>query len=94
MYPSTTTEAVPESSGYALSMSTREVIEAITPPTQLSARRALELLHSPSSELEKLAAALIAGLSGGEDDVLIDRPNRLMFATDASIYEMEPVAVV
>lgn len=87
-------EAVPESSEYALPMSTREVIEARTPPAQLSVKRALELLHGPTSELKTLATVLIAGLSGGEDDVLIDRPNRLMFATDASIYEMEPVAVV
>ena len=27
-------------------------------------------------------------------DVLVDRPTRLLFATDASLYEMEPVAVV
>ncbi len=27
-------------------------------------------------------------------DVLIDRPSRLLYATDASLYEMEPVAVV
>ena len=75
-------------------MTTREVIEARTPPTEPSVRRALELLHGPHAELEALASELARGLTGGAEDVFVDRPNRLLFATDASIYEMEPVAVV
>ena len=51
------------------------------------------MLHAPDA-LPELAAALAAGLAGGEADVLVDRPSRLLYATDASIYEMEPVAIV
>ncbi len=72
----------------------RDVIESTVPPTQETARAALGLLHGPVAGLERLAAELAAGLSGGTEDVLIDRPQRLMYATDASIYEMEPVAIV
>ena len=72
----------------------RDVIESTVPPTQETARAALGLLHGPAAGLEVLAAELAAGLSGGSEDVLIDRPQRLMYATDASIYEMEPVAIV
>jgi FAD/FMN-containing dehydrogenase/Fe-S oxidoreductase len=75
-------------------MTTREVIEANTPPSQATTGRALELLHGPVAELEALARELARGLDGGAEDVFVDRPNRLLFATDASIYEMEPVAVV
>jgi len=72
----------------------RDVIESTVPPTQETARAALDLLHGPAGELEGLAAELAAGLSGGSEDVLIDRPQRLLYATDASIYEMEPIAIV
>ena len=75
-------------------MTTRDVIEGNAAPSQATARNALALLHGPPSGLEALASALAAGISGGAVDVAVDRPNRLMFATDASIYEMEPVAVV
>ncbi|MDA1010952.1 MAG: FAD-binding protein, partial [Chloroflexi bacterium] len=51
------------------------------------------MLRAPAS-LAALAAELAGGLEGGEGDVLIDRPSRLLYATDASIYEMEPIAVV
>jgi FAD/FMN-containing dehydrogenase/Fe-S oxidoreductase len=72
----------------------RDVIESTVPPTQETARVALGLLHGPTAGLEALATELAIGLSGGAADVLIDRPQRLMYATDASIYEMEPVAIV
>jgi FAD/FMN-containing dehydrogenase/Fe-S oxidoreductase len=75
-------------------MTTRDVIEATTPPAQQTAQAALALLHGPTAALEALAEALADGLSGGRADVAVDRPNRLLFATDASIYEMEPIAVV
>ena len=75
-------------------MTTRDVIEGATPPAQPSARHALELLHGPAADLDELAATLARGLSGGRVDVAVDRPTRLIFATDASIYEMEPIAVV
>ena len=75
-------------------MTTRDVIEAPTPPGQPSVQHALDLLHGPDAELEALASQLARGLSSGAEDVFVDRPNRLLFATDASIYEMEPVAVV
>ncbi len=44
--------------------------------------------------MEGLARELATGLEGGRADVRVDRPYRLLYATDASIYEMEPVAVV
>jgi FAD/FMN-containing dehydrogenase/Fe-S oxidoreductase len=75
----------------------REVIESDIQPTQEPVREALDLLWGNvygTGGLKNLAAELTAGLSGGAEDVLIDRPQRLMYATDASIYEMEPVAVV
>jgi len=72
----------------------RNVIESTVLPTQETARVALGLLHGPPTGLDRLAAELAAGLRGGPGDVLIDRPQRLMYATDASIYEMEPVAIV
>ena len=72
----------------------RDVIESTVRPTQETVRASLDLLHGPVASLEALASELTAGLSGGAEDVLIDRPQRLMYATDASIYEMEPVAIV
>ena len=57
-------------------------------------RRALDILHGPPGGIEALANDLAAGLAGGRADVRVDRPYRLLYATDASIYEMEPVAVV
>ena len=41
--------------------------------------------------IEELAHALRAAVSG---EVLLDRASRLIYAGDASIYEMEPVAIV
>ena len=72
----------------------RDVIESTVRPTQETVRASLDLLHGPAASLEALASELAAGLRGGAEDVLIDRPQRLMYATDASIYEMEPVAIV
>ncbi len=72
----------------------RTVIEGHEPPAASSTQAALGLLHGPHSALEALADELATGLAGERDDVLVDRPSRLLFATDASIYEMEPVAVV
>ncbi|MBM3139009.1 MAG: FAD-binding protein [Chloroflexi bacterium] len=72
----------------------RSVIEGRTPPAAPSVRTALELLHGPPDGLAALARELAARLVGGAEDVLVDRASRLLFATDASIYEMEPVAVV
>ncbi len=56
--------------------------------------RARELLHGGEAALAPLARDLAAGLAGGREDVEIERYRRLLYATDASIYEMEPVAVV
>ena len=50
------------------------------------------MLNNGPHALEPLADDLHAALSHPED-VLIDRPSRLLYATDASLYEMEPVAV-
>src|SRR5690606_4555492 len=41
-----------------------------------------------------LAEEIASGLEHGREDVLVDRGSRLLYSTDASIYEMEPVAVV
>ena len=41
-----------------------------------------------------LAGELAEGLSGGAADVRADRASRRIYATDASIYQMEPVCVV
>src|SRR5437867_3531944 len=51
-------------------------------------RNALDL--NPN-DIEALAAELRSGLSG---EVRADRATRLIYATDASIYQMEPIAVV
>ena len=72
----------------------REVIESPTAPAQASVRAALDLLHSGPGGLHQLGRELSTGLSGGAADLLIDRPDRLIYSTDASIYEMEPVAIV
>ncbi|TAK75870.1 MAG: FAD-binding oxidoreductase, partial [Dehalococcoidia bacterium] len=70
------------------------MIEGAAPSSHASVRRALDLLHGPPGGVEALANDLAAGLEGGRADVRVDRPYRLLYATDASIYEMEPVAVV
>ncbi len=72
----------------------RPVLAGRTPPPQESVHRALALLNGPAAGLEALADDLAAGLEGGRADVLIERASRLLYATDASIYEMEPVAIV
>ncbi len=58
------------------------------PILQESVRRARDLSES---DIAALAAELSAGLAG---EVRADRASRLLYATDASIYEMAPVAVV
>ncbi len=72
----------------------RPVIEGAAASAHLSVRRALDILHGPPGGIEALANDLAAGLEGGRADVRVDRPYRLLYATDASIYEMEPIAVV
>ncbi|PKN81035.1 MAG: FAD-binding oxidoreductase [Chloroflexi bacterium HGW-Chloroflexi-9] len=72
----------------------RPVLAGRTPPPQDSVHRALDLLRGPASVLETLAEDLALGLEGGRADVLTERASRLLYATDASIYEMEPVAIV
>ena len=72
----------------------RRVVRGRTAPLQPTVQHALDLLDSPPGALERLARALAAGLSGGAPDVRSDRGSRLLYATDASIYEMEPIAVV
>jgi len=71
----------------------RGVIEGRDPSVHPAVDTARALLHVPAS-LYALADALAAGIEGGATDVLIDRASRLLYATDASIYEMEPVAIV
>ncbi len=51
------------------------------------------MLNNGQHALEPLANDLRGALQDASD-VLIDRPSRLLYATDASLYEMEPVAVV
>ena len=70
------------------------VVEGRTPSTFATVERARELLHEGDEGLAPLARDLAAGLSGGAGDVEVERYRRLLYATDASIYEMEPVAVV
>jgi FAD/FMN-containing dehydrogenase/Fe-S oxidoreductase len=72
----------------------RAIVRGDVAPPHAAVERALELLEHGSSELDALAADLAAGLQGGADDVHVDRFSRLLYSTDASIYEMEPVAVV
>jgi len=69
-------------------------IEGDTPSTFATVTRARELLHGGEEALAPLARDLAAGLKGGAGDVEVGRYRRLLYATDASIYEMEPVAVV
>ncbi|MCY3881077.1 MAG: FAD-binding protein [Chloroflexi bacterium] len=70
------------------------VVEGRTPSAFATVERARELLHEGEEGLASLAQDLAAGLSGGAGDVEVERYRRLLYATDASIYEMEPVAVV
>ncbi|MDE2640675.1 MAG: FAD-binding oxidoreductase, partial [Chloroflexota bacterium] len=72
----------------------RPVLRGVTPSPHAAVRSALALLEGDDGALRDVAAELAAGLSGGADDVRVERPDRLLYATDASIYEMEPVAVV
>src|SRR5205823_986944 len=72
----------------------RAIVRGRGEPAQQSVRAALELLNAGQDALDALAAELAAGLDGGREDVRVDRGSRLLYATDASIYEMEPVAVV
>ena len=70
------------------------VLEGATPSPFATVARARELLRGGDAALAPLARDLAAGLSGGAADAEIERHRRLLYATDASIYEMEPVAVV
>ena len=69
-------------------------VEGQTRSPYATVTRARELLHGGDEALAPLAHDLAAGLSGGAGDVEVERYRRLLYATDASIYEMEPVAVV
>ena len=71
----------------------RTVIEGRTPSRFGSVGRARAMLNNGPNALIPLAADLRDALAD-PSDVLIDRPSRLLYATDASLYEMEPVAVV
>ena len=75
-------------------MTIRQVVSSNTPSKHSTVQNSLELLKKTPSNLYNLAEDLAAGLSGGKEDVLIERYDRLMYSTDASIYEMEPVAIV
>ena len=72
----------------------RAVIESAQLSGFASVERAREALRGGDAALAPIARDLAAGLSGGAPDARIERPYRLLYATDASIYEMEPVAVV
>ena len=71
----------------------RTVIEGREPSSFNSVRRARAMLHNGPNALTGLADDL-RGAIADSTDVLVDRPSRLLYATDASLYEMEPVAVV
>jgi len=71
----------------------RPAIEGRAPSPHESVEQARALLHDTPA-LEDLAATLAQGLEGGATDVTVERGQRLLYATDASIYEMEPVAIV
>ena len=71
----------------------RPVIEGREPSSFNSVRRARAMLHNGPNALTALADDL-RGAIQDPTDVLVDRPSRLLYATDASLYEMEPVAVV
>ncbi len=77
-----------------LTLPVRRVIRGKTASAHPTVQHALDLLDGPTGTLERLARDLAEGLSGGVDDVRSDRGSRLLYATDASIYEMEPLAVV
>jgi FAD/FMN-containing dehydrogenase/Fe-S oxidoreductase len=77
-----------------LTLPVRRVIRGAAAPAQPAVQRALDLLQAPAGTLDRLAGDLAEGLSGGREDVRVDRGSRLLYATDASIYEMEPIAVV
>ena len=74
-------------------MTIRGVVEGTGRSRYASVERARELLRDGPASLRRLSDDLGAALTG-EPDVLVDRPSRLLYATDASLYEMEPVAVV
>ena len=74
--------------------SSRPLLRGQQPSVFASVRGALSMLGGDDGALQALSAELAAGLRGGAADVLVGRPDRLLYATDASIYEMEPVAVV
>jgi FAD/FMN-containing dehydrogenase/Fe-S oxidoreductase len=71
----------------------RTVIEGRTPSNFSSVRRARAMLNNGPNALTAVEGDLREALQDSSD-VLIDRPSRLLYATDASLYEMEPVAVV
>ena len=80
-------------------MSVRSVVEGKSGSRYDSVERARTLLRGGQAALAPLADDLRTALrdaAGGQAaaEVLIDRPSRLIYATDASLYEMEPVAVV
>ena len=77
-----------------LSSAPRPVIHGAEVSQHRSIRSALHLLNAGGSALHPLAAEIAGGLAGGQASVKVDRPSRLLYATDASIYEMEPLAVV
>ena len=70
------------------------VIEGASPSPFATVTRARALLQGGGEALAPLARDLAAGLTGGAADVAVERYKRLLYATDASIYEMEPVAAV
>jgi len=71
----------------------RSVISGEGAPTHSSVQNALNLLEGPDHLLQQIEVALVSVLAGGAEDVDTSRARRLLYATDASIYEMEPVAV-
>ena len=71
----------------------RNVIEGRSASSFSSVSRARAMLNNGPNALNAIADDLRGSLSD-PSDVLIDRPSRLLYATDASLYEMEPVAVV
>ena len=73
--------------------SVRNVVEGAERSSHASVERARGLLRAGPPALQHLADDLRDAL-GTNPDILIDRPSRLLYATDASLYEMEPVAVV
>ncbi len=74
-------------------MTIRAVVEGTGRSPHAGVERARALLREGAPALRRLADDLHDAL-GADADILIDRPSRLLYATDASLYEMEPVAVV